>query len=384
MRRWAAWGLALMVVFVAWAGWRAHDYRAAVREAEALGWEWNRDEPWDLIREDWRLAFEKDTWKKGGSLELEKAPESPEQMRLVHRLNPTVLYTPAPRDLSSLQGLSGLEELAIGSETMTDLNGLEKLPRLTKLVIAGSPRLETLDGVSKLKALETVTISDCATLQSLRGLSELPKLNRLELLAIYLPEMRDLGQPPGLRSIFLTQCPKLASLREIGAQANLTMLELRRCPELPSLKGLAGLKQLEVLCVADCPALASLDGLQDTPKLITLILTGCPKLDDFERVRGLSALSSLLFEKCPQLRDTETVSGLGNLRELHLAECQGLDNFDGVKKLLQLSTLVVRQCPKFSESVRAELAGALPTTNVVSQGNGVVWREEEDGVIGEL
>jgi hypothetical protein len=54
--------LLLALAATAWVGWRAYDHRAAVREAEAAGYDLKGCEPLALIRVNWRAAFQKDPW----------------------------------------------------------------------------------------------------------------------------------------------------------------------------------------------------------------------------------------------------------------------------------------------------------------------------------
>jgi hypothetical protein len=87
----AAWIFAFVLGVLAWAGWREYDYRAAVREAQSLGWKWKSDEPFAKIRADWRSAFRKETWERNSMLDVMPPGDLAAHGKLIRRLNPTSL-----------------------------------------------------------------------------------------------------------------------------------------------------------------------------------------------------------------------------------------------------------------------------------------------------
>src|SRR5437868_249810 len=95
--RWRRWRigwllLAAMFAVCAYGAWRQYDFRAAIQEAQALGWVWTYDDPMEAIRKDWKAAFRKATWTHGNrDLHIPSAAEFDSHPRLLPRLAPRSL-----------------------------------------------------------------------------------------------------------------------------------------------------------------------------------------------------------------------------------------------------------------------------------------------------
>ena len=61
------WSFVGILAILGWYGWKAYDFEQAVKEAKALGWMFEYNEPIAKIRGNWRKAFRKDTWNALGS-----------------------------------------------------------------------------------------------------------------------------------------------------------------------------------------------------------------------------------------------------------------------------------------------------------------------------
>lgn len=93
------WALALFLAVCGYQAWRVHDYRAAVDEAKRLGFEWEAEETFDLIRRDWRAALLKETrgphervLRIEPSLDPRGVFDLGRYRDLIHRLRPTQLF----------------------------------------------------------------------------------------------------------------------------------------------------------------------------------------------------------------------------------------------------------------------------------------------------
>ena len=66
-RKWhlQRWLLLLAAGFLAYGGWTQYAFRAALKEARALGWAVYYTDPYEVIRADWKAAFRKATWLDG-------------------------------------------------------------------------------------------------------------------------------------------------------------------------------------------------------------------------------------------------------------------------------------------------------------------------------
>lgn len=294
MLRALGWTFVLALLVVGWAGWRAYDYRLAIREANSLGLRFIHREPLDRIREkgwgQWRGLFEQATWERTAALNID-SPTLTTHVRLVRRLNPTHLYindfrtkVPAPaQDISSsLRGLH-IRSLGVANvESLHDLNGLKALPELESLNVTGCFNLEDVGGVNDLKRLKSLSIAVYAPVQNIQGINDLPALEELTLGGFEFSEWSGRKQLPKLRSLHLRDCPNLQSLEGFELLAGLELVEVHNCSALENLKGLTGLKKLRGLVVSYCPSLTSLAGLKNGPGFDSFSVTNCPNLGNFE------------------------------------------------------------------------------------------------------
>jgi Leucine-rich repeat (LRR) protein len=333
--------VARVVWVLVWAGWRERDYRAAIREAESMGWQWGCREPLDWIREDWRAVFRGRTWERVANLTIPPT-DLAAHAALLHRLRPAELNLRQVSDLTPLQGLSMLKRLSIQrGATLPDLNGLRDLPRLEDLHVEECPALREIgSSLSSLKKLGYLTFRACPSLQSLRGIHDLPALRKM------------------------TVCGQAETLKDLTGLPRLEELEISLCPALKNLEGLAGLPKLEKLRVSHCASLTNLDGLRGVHGLTGFDLGNCPGVVDFEGLRGLGKLQGLGLSECPALKDLEVISGLNELTALSQISCPNLENFEAIKKLPRLKKLFSMFCPKFTSEVQNGLARARPDLEI--------------------
>jgi len=157
-RRWrlGRWFLVAAFVVLGYGVWRQYDFRAAIKEAQALGWRWKYDDPIEAIQKDWHAAFRKATWTDGTRyLYIRKAAEFVPHARLVRRLAPkslTLVAGPELSDLSALKGLSALQELKLSNCTgLTNVDALKGLPALQQVYLNGCANLSA-EAVAALRA----------------------------------------------------------------------------------------------------------------------------------------------------------------------------------------------------------------------------------------
>lgn len=218
------WLLALALGGCAWLGWREYDYRCAVREAKAAGWQWDRRDPFTLILADWRVTGSKKTWtERYRSVELPYGTDLAAARPLLGRLHPTNLSAPGSpnTNLDALRWLPALQRLDLsGCIGLQNVDALRGLPVLQTLYLDGCTALQNVDGLSGLPALQTLTLTDCAGLQNvdaLRGLSMLQSLGLQRCTG--LQNADGLRGLPALQWLYLIGCPALtpSALRELRA-----------------------------------------------------------------------------------------------------------------------------------------------------------------------
>ena len=165
-RRYLRWLGVLLFACLAYGQWKAYDFRAAVNEAEALGWRVDNYSPIDDIKEDWHSAFRMRTWTKPRrNLLLIGKNGLIGHESLLLRLNPQAIHFhtyQSPLNLSLLKQLTVLRRLMIQkSLEMTDANmdQIAELTDLKALIIMECPSLTRLNPFIGLKKLEKMFVS---------------------------------------------------------------------------------------------------------------------------------------------------------------------------------------------------------------------------------
>jgi hypothetical protein len=187
-RRWRVgrWFIVLMVATLGWVGWTAYAFRSALSQAEALGWTVKHIDPIESIRKNWKSAFEKETWRDGGTyLIIPTSQQFEQHLDIVHRLNPGGLRiddASTLRDLSSLIPLKRLKVVAVWNATsLTNVDALKNLPALEDVVLDGCKGLTNVDVLKNLPALQLVNLSGCTGLTNVDALKNLPALQTIWL-----------------------------------------------------------------------------------------------------------------------------------------------------------------------------------------------------------
>ncbi|MCE9610055.1 MAG: hypothetical protein K8R23_07580 [Chthoniobacter sp.] len=166
-RRWVGRGLLLLALAACgWSGWRAYDYRAAVREARAAGFDFRESPtPWAAIRADWRAALRLDTWTvRERELVLPRGTDLAPLRPLLLRLDPTELTVRGCRHVDALRRLTRLRYLALADSDVKDLAPLAGLAQLQWLYLDGCTGVADLAPLASLAQLRTLGLTDCTGL----------------------------------------------------------------------------------------------------------------------------------------------------------------------------------------------------------------------------
>ncbi|KAB2644303.1 MAG: leucine-rich repeat domain-containing protein [Verrucomicrobia bacterium] len=164
-RRWwrvLGWGMLVAAVAICgWSGWRAYDYRAAVREARAAGFFFlESPTPLAAIRADWQAALRLATWtERERRLELPDGTELAPLRPLLMRLDPTDLTAIRCRHVDALRGLTRLRLVDLTGSDVKDLAPLASLAQLQRLDLTnctGIADLAPLAGLAQLQSIDIV------------------------------------------------------------------------------------------------------------------------------------------------------------------------------------------------------------------------------------
>lgn len=218
-RRWrvARWLFLALMALGAYGAWRDYAFREAIKDARALGWSWQYDDPFDALRKDWKAAFRRATWFEGRR-ELIVYAQRNDLARfadLVYRLRPRTLYLVQSKlhDLSVLEGLKGMREfLVMQCPNLTNVDAIKGLSGLQTLAFqscAGLPNVDALNGLSTLQKLD---LAQCAGLKNLDGLKGLTTLQELDLMGCSgVTNVEALKGLTGLKLLRLEGCTGLSA-----------------------------------------------------------------------------------------------------------------------------------------------------------------------------
>lgn len=184
------WALALFLAICGYQRWLVHDYSAAVREAMEAGFEWEANDTFDLIRQDWHAALRKETWgtherilRIGSPFDnFGPAIDFSPNRNLLQRLRPTKLEVSFCKNVDALNGLHSLHSLSLRNcPTLQNLDALKGLTGLQELDLTGCPELQNLDALKDLTGLQELSLVDSTVLQNLDALKSLPHLHTLKI-----------------------------------------------------------------------------------------------------------------------------------------------------------------------------------------------------------
>ena len=228
-RKWhlQRWLLLLAAGFLAYGGWTQYAFRAALKEAWALGWTVYYVDPYEEIRADWKAALRKATWLDGVTkVEIPTSEEFEQHLAILHRLNPkelVIFNSSTLRDLPKLNGISRLRTIVlIDCKVLTNVDALKNLSALKKLGLLGYTGLTDLDALRNLSALRTLGLHDCTRLTDLAALKNLSGLKQIYITGCTgLTNVDALKNLSALQYVHLTGCTGLSEESVVSLKAAL-------------------------------------------------------------------------------------------------------------------------------------------------------------------
>ena len=233
-RKWhlQRWLLLLAAGFLAYGGWTQYAFRAAIKEAEALGWTVEYTDPVVEIRKNWKAAFKKATWLDGvWGVTIPPSEEFEQNVAIIHRLNPMVLWlydADTLRAISALKPFRRLRYVRLHTCTgLTNVDGLKNLSALQEVYLMECTELTNVDGLTNLSSLQNVWLDGCTGLTNVDALKNLSALQDVWLSGCTgLTNVDALKNLPTLQKVWLGGCTGLSKESVASLQAALPNTEI--------------------------------------------------------------------------------------------------------------------------------------------------------------
>ena len=211
--------------------WTEYAFRSALKQAEELGWTVAYNDPLNVIRADWKRAFNKGTWLDVPFVAVLTGTELEQHRAIAHRLNPSGLKIrngQALHDLSVLQGLTRLITLEIHEATnLINVDGLKNCTTLQQIYFLDCTTLANVDGLKGLTALSNVTINSSHLLTNVDGLKNLTSLQDADFSdCTGLTNLDALKGLTALETLYLGGCTKLTKEHITALKATLPNTEI--------------------------------------------------------------------------------------------------------------------------------------------------------------
>ena len=238
-------------------------------------------------------------------------------------------------DLSPLSDLTGLRELGLGKNLIVDLFPLSGLTNLQTLNLSLN-YISDLSPLSGLNSLESLFIRDSFILSDISGLSDMPSLRRLFLGNNAISDISGLRDMPRLWRLELAN-NAISDISRLSDMPHLLLLDLddNAVSDLSPLTGITGLALVELNRnnISDLSPLSNLTNLrylelEDNAVSDLSPLSGMTRLHTLNLsgniISDLSPLSNLLIEHTLDLSDNaisdmSPLSGMPRVFFLHLS-----------------------------------------------------------------
>ena len=254
-----------------------------------------------------------------------------------------------------------LEKLSVENlpklERMLREEGVEMLPRLSRLIIIGVSNLK-FPRLPSVENLEARDIDEGASL--MEGVVEnMPCLKILEIkrikgLVVLPDQFSRLGS---LQELIIGDCYDLEYFPEyvLEGLTSLRSLRIALCENLKSLsEGVRHLTCLESLRISYCPELVTLpSNMSQLSALRSIIIVGC-----FTLPNGLQRVPSLRTLDISSCKSTSLPDWLGDMTSLHkleIRQCEKLRSLpSSIQRLTNLSSLTISECPYLKKRCKRE------------------------------
>jgi Leucine-rich repeat (LRR) protein len=244
--------------------------------------------------------------------ELELSAEYAKLATVKRKLRQVTLTGATLKNVDCLRGISGIEELELGSAlngqyvALNDSAKFPKMPELRRLDIL-SRALTTLKPLAPLTGVRALWVSANKRLRSLSGIESMSKLRYLGADRSSVAEL-----PPQPLELLGLASTKVKSLKGLNV-SRLKQLYLSQTP----LRSLEGLERapLEILDLGRCDKLQDLSPLSSLPKLKCLCLNGVSA--DLSPLRSLTKLEAISLRDV-DLQDFDLLMELPALKEVYL------------------------------------------------------------------
>ena len=218
-----------------------------------------------------------------------------------------VLHKPPSDSLEAIWRLTGLVQLELYGDDLTDLRGVGRLRALQKLVLMVHAGADVRP-IADLRALRELSLWN--TQVWIAPIARLPRLESLSLMCVELETLDGLQAARGLRRLEVSA----TGLRDVAALSGLTALEnISLDGRFADLAPLAGLRNLKDLAL-DSPELCDLSPLAGLTRLRFIDVIACGRLQSLLPLAECPALEEILCDEGGRLRGPKSLAELRSRR----------------------------------------------------------------------
>lgn len=333
-------------------------------------------------------------------LEVEMLSRPGDLSRLPELKSLTVRYFGTDgSSLREYEGLTGLEELAVRSSGLAELEGVEKLTNLKRLTLDHTG-IQTLSLLSSLTQIEELSLIDNEYLMTMDTLANMAGLKGLEIEGDHIENLSYLKNCKNLEKLTIrdTSIKSITFLTDLVNLKELTLESNRQVKDGSPVSGCTGLVRLSV----DETSMDVPPNLSGCTSLISLNLVGADSLDDLagavnleeltikygvgaRNMSGLSSLSSLrrlVIDQCNTLEDLKPLSSLSGLKELVINESNVYFDATNIYTIQSLERLAIADCTIGGDITRIgdlpnlkelSLTKVSPVTNIYVETDGFAY-----------
>ncbi|CAL2082421.1 exported hypothetical protein [Tenacibaculum sp. 190524A05c] len=251
-------------------------------------------------------------------------------------------------DLQGLHNLITVKNLTITEPNLPNLNDLDKLRTVDRLIVQSNSIITSLEGLENITSVDEILFSDLTALGDLNYFPNVSSLPRLKLRGLNsITNLTGLNALQTVSNFEIESCSSLASLSGItNLDSVVTLLSLKYLP-ISNLSGAENITSLSDLTIDTCDNLVNLTGLTNVTALGDISITDAAAFENFNGLTNTNTIESVTIDNC------DSLSGFVGLKAnstdtIEVKNCDAITNLSGLSSFTTLASLTIQNCSTFS------------------------------------